>query len=60
MIGSVVHVVLHNPVISYLGPVIAIAAISSSFFGHYLGAAEGAAAIVRDVLGRSAGFSTRT
>lgn len=45
--------VLHNPVISYLGPVIAIAAISSSFFGHYLGAAEGAAAIVRDVLGRS-------
>lgn len=36
------------PVISYLGPAIAIAAIGSSFFGHYLGAAEGAAGIVRD------------
>ena len=35
------------PFISYLGPIIAIAAIGSSFFGHYLGAAEGAAGIVR-------------
>ena len=35
------------PVISYMGPAIAIAAIFSSFFGHYLGAAEGAAGIVR-------------
>lgn len=35
------------PFISYLGPVIAIAAIGSSFFGHYLGAAEGAAGIIK-------------
>lgn len=37
------------PVIAYLGPAIAIAAICSSFFGHYLGAAEGAAGIVRNI-----------
>lgn len=36
-----------SPVISYLGPIIAITAIMSSFFGHYFGAAEGAAGIVR-------------
>lgn len=36
-----------NPFITYLGPAVAIAAICSSFFGHYLGAAEGAAGIVR-------------
>ena len=41
---------LDNPVIGYLGPIIAIAAIVSSFFGHYLGASEGAAGIVRSVL----------
>ena len=41
--------VLHTPVIEYLGPAIAIAAIVSSFFGHYLGAAEGAVGIVRQV-----------
>lgn len=35
------------PFISYLGPVVAITAIASSFFGHYLGAAEGLAGIVR-------------
>lgn len=38
-----------SPLIAYLGPAIAIAAIVSSFFGHYLGAAEGAAGIVRGV-----------
>ncbi|OKL53515.1 HAAAP family serine/threonine permease [Bowdeniella nasicola] len=38
-----------TPIIAYLGPAIAIAAIGSSFFGHYLGAAEGAAGIVRTV-----------
>ncbi|MDO4613908.1 MAG: HAAAP family serine/threonine permease [Actinomycetaceae bacterium] len=38
----------HAPVIAYMGPLIAIAAIGSSFFGHYLGAAEGACGIVRD------------
>jgi len=36
-----------NPLISYLGPLVAFAAIVSSFFGHYLGAAEGAAGLVR-------------
>ncbi|WP_116115387.1 aromatic amino acid transport family protein [Austwickia chelonae] len=36
-----------SPFISYLGPAVAIAAIASSFFGHYLGAAEGAVGIVR-------------
>ncbi|MBV7280833.1 amino acid permease [Corynebacterium sp. TAE3-ERU30] len=35
------------PVITYLAPAIAIVAIVSSFFGHTLGAAEGAAGIVR-------------
>lgn len=38
-----------SPFIAYLGPAIAIAAIVSSFFGHYLGAAEGAAGIVRSL-----------
>lgn len=39
-----------EPFISYLGPIIAILAIGTSFFGHYLGAAEGAAGIVRSVV----------
>ncbi|MBN6710957.1 HAAAP family serine/threonine permease [Haemophilus haemoglobinophilus] len=30
-----------NPYISYLGPLVAFLAITSSFFGHYLGAREG-------------------
>ncbi|ACS98676.1 serine transporter [Aggregatibacter aphrophilus NJ8700] len=30
-----------NPYISYFGPLVAFLAISSSFFGHYLGAREG-------------------
>ncbi|GAB98365.1 serine transporter [Kineosphaera limosa] len=38
-----------SPFIGYLGPAVAIVAIMSSFFGHYLGAAEGAAGIVRGV-----------
>ena len=36
-----------TPFIAYLGPVVAITAIASSFFGHYLGAAEGLGGIVR-------------
>ena len=36
-----------SPLISAMGPIVAILAIVSSFFGHYLGAAEGAAGIVR-------------
>ena len=38
---------LDNPLISYGGPLIAFLAISSSFFGHYFGAREGAYGIVR-------------
>lgn len=34
--------------ISYLGPVVAFVAIVSSFFGHYLGASEGLAGILRN------------
>lgn len=36
-----------SPFIAYLGPAVALAAIASSFFGHYMGAAEGAVGIVR-------------
>ncbi|TKB53664.1 aromatic amino acid transport family protein [Ferrimonas aestuarii] len=36
-----------SPVISLLGPLVAFLAIFSSFFGHYLGAKEGLAGIVR-------------
>lgn len=39
-----------SPFIAYLGPVVALAAIASSFFGHYLGTAEGAAGIVRSMV----------
>ncbi|MBF7048832.1 HAAAP family serine/threonine permease [Campylobacter volucris] len=38
---------LDNPFISYGGPLVAFLAISSSFFGHYFGAREGAYGIVR-------------
>lgn len=38
---------LDNPFISYSGPLVAFLAISSSFFGHYFGAREGACGIVR-------------
>ena len=30
-----------NPIISYMGPLVAFAAITSSYFGHFLGAHEG-------------------
>lgn len=36
-----------SPFIAYFGPIIAFLAIVSSFFGHYLGAAEGLHGIVR-------------
>ncbi|MCK6095630.1 HAAAP family serine/threonine permease [Micrococcus sp. EYE_162] len=39
-----------SPLISLLGPVVAFLAIVSSFFGHYLGAAEGAAGVVRSLV----------
>lgn len=35
-----------NPYISYLGPLVAFLAITSSFFGHYLGAREGLAGLI--------------
>lgn len=38
-----------EPLISYTGPIIAMAAIASSFFGHYLGTAEGGIGLVRAV-----------
>ncbi|MCI6988461.1 MAG: HAAAP family serine/threonine permease [Campylobacter sp.] len=38
---------LDNPLISYGGPLVALLAIASSFFGHYFGAREGAYGIVR-------------
>lgn len=42
--------VMGLPIIAWLGPAVAIAAIASSFFGHWLGAAEGATAIVRTMV----------
>ena len=38
-----------NPLISFFGPLVAILAISSSFFGHYLGAREGLHGLVKKV-----------
>ena len=38
-----------NPVISYFGPFVAFLAISSSFFGHYLGAREGLEGLVNQL-----------
>ncbi|CAM3979582.1 HAAAP family serine/threonine permease [Helcobacillus massiliensis] len=35
-------------IIGIMGPIIAICAITSSFFGHYLGVAEGVVAMIRD------------
>ncbi|MBB4120260.1 aromatic amino acid transport family protein [Martelella radicis] len=46
-----------NPVISFLGPVVAFAAIVSSFFGHYLGAREGMRGIINQQA-RNMGFET--
>lgn len=50
-----------SPFIAYFGPIIAFLAIVSSFFGHYLGAAEGLHGIVRgqfDPDGRKIGDPT--
>ncbi len=41
--------VFSQPGISYAGPLIAITAIVSSFFGHYMGTEEGAVGIVREL-----------
>ncbi|MGM7667029.1 aromatic amino acid transport family protein [Microbacterium sp. A93] len=42
--------VMGLPLIAWLGPAVAVTAIVSSFFGHWLGAAEGANAIVRTMV----------
>jgi serine transporter len=42
--------VMGLPLIAWLGPAVAITAIASSFFGHWLGAAEGATSIVRTIV----------
>lgn len=36
-----------SPFISYLGPIIAFAAIASSYFGHFLGAQEGLVGLIK-------------
>ncbi|HDR1022881.1 TPA: HAAAP family serine/threonine permease [Pasteurella multocida] len=41
-----------NPYISYLGPLVAFLAITSSFFGHYLGAREGLEGLITKVSGK--------
>lgn len=40
-----------NPIISYFGPAVAFFAITSSFFGHYLGAREGMEGFVNQMRG---------
>lgn len=40
----------HNPYISYLGPLVAFLAITSSFFGHYLGAKEGLIGLMQKIM----------
>ena len=40
-----------NPYISYFGPLVAFLAITSSFFGHYLGAKEGLEGLYRKTIG---------
>lgn len=42
--------VMGLPIIAWLGPAVAIAAIGSSFFGHWLGAFEGAQGIMRSMV----------
>ncbi|MDG3085795.1 aromatic amino acid transport family protein [Vibrio hannami] len=36
-----------SPIISYMGPVVAFAAITSSYFGHFLGAHEGLVGLIK-------------
>ena len=36
-----------SPLISYLGPLVAFAAITSSYFGHFLGAHEGLVGLIK-------------
>ncbi len=43
-----------NPYISYLGPLVAFLAITSSFFGHYMGAREGLVGLYTKIKGDQA------
>lgn len=53
--------VMGMPVIAWLGPAVAVTAIGSSFFGHWLGAFEGAQGIMRGMVDpRSRRFSDRS
>ena len=42
-----------NPYISYFGPLVAFLAITSSFFGHYMGAREGLEGLYLKMKGES-------
>ncbi len=44
-----------NPWITYLGPAVAFLAITSSFFGHYLGAREGIEGLYLQAIGKDNG-----
>ncbi|WP_413544387.1 amino acid permease [Citricoccus nitrophenolicus] len=52
--------VMGIPLIAWLGPAVAITAIASSFFGHWMGAAEGATGIVRTMVDRRGRFGDRS
>jgi serine transporter len=52
--------VMGLPIIAWLGPAVAVTAIGSSFFGHWLGAFEGAQGIMRGMVDpQSRRFSDR-
>lgn len=42
-----------SPLISYMGPLVAFAAITSSYFGHFLGAHEGLVGLIKSRSGSS-------
>ena len=42
-----------SPLISYMGPLVAVAAITSSYFGHFLGAHEGLVGLIKSRSGSS-------
>ncbi|WP_202820447.1 HAAAP family serine/threonine permease [Kytococcus schroeteri] len=51
---------MDNAFFLWAGPIIAVAAIASSFFGHYLGAAEGGRGLVRALVDRRERIGDRT
>lgn len=48
-----------NPYISYFGPLVAFLAITSSFFGHYLGAREGIEGLYLQFTGKEKNFNRK-